>query len=251
MDPGMYEIRLSSYEWVTYTYNDEPGSFFNVTASQLSMSIDDIDVSRNETESSITLENVRNHGMGFKAKAQVISDKVRKEDSITVKHEEKTTVPIEVTSDTTALEISTKYIGSLEEMDLDIQLLDSTGKMVAQSGTPTSDELIKIDVTPGSYSLVAFGFKIPGDVASFNLTISRKLKDIQILSQTFKSSTTKEDFSDKFFQEYSYHDTVTTSFKIPTVPEQFLTDGYSPITTVQVFGKYGTEQILLYNKDIK
>lgn len=239
---GMYEVVLFSDSNVNNFLDDIPGSYFNLQASQLSMSIEETKLHSTDQETHVILKDCTNNGSLLRIdKVALEVNKLRRVSNVEVKHQQAVIVPITVSEHSNALKIQTKYYGNNPKMDIDIVLFNSEGAPIAASGGPDSNETITARLAPGQYSLQIAGFAIPTGQATFELSLWQKLKTPSLLSDKFLSSSDEIKLKKAFRWRPQEKYTFRASFKNSELDELPKLEGYSPSISLKIDALYSND----------
>jgi len=229
---GVYEVALESAtlaSWEnSYNKNSPRGSHFSLSVARNLVSVEKVDYISASNEGTLRLQNVRNRGNNFLIQDMgVLTTGLKKNFDALITEQKEELIPITIGQDIGEIELTTAYAGSSKEMDIDISLLDSTGKVVETSAGGSADEKIAAQVSPGQYTLAINGYSIANEEKKekFSVTIIQKFKTPIMLADTFvkedSSSALEKNSLWKTDQQYSLKANITKSAleKIPSIAE--------------------------------
>jgi hypothetical protein len=201
------------------------------------LDVNDVVKSVSGSNIQVSLNGVSNPGGTVRiAQAGVALRKMKTAGSVEVGHQETATVEMELESSFSAVEVTTAYFGSVEKVDIDVQLVDSNGQVVAESGNPDSAEHMAKKLPAGKYTLKVFGYNVPGgEKVSIDYDVAKVLATPVILVNSFKGPSGLEIAAGKRIYHNQQFDAVA-NFSMESVDKVGALEGYTPVLSVEVLG---------------
>lgn len=255
---GLYEVTLIADDDSREKWNNIPGSYYSLRASRLSLTVGDLKLNSDSTSSKVILSNVINNDSLLRIDhARVQVDSLREQKPVTIKELEKLEYPIVIPEGIKEIEITTKYSGAVEGIDVDISLRDENGKVLESSSGPTADERIISGVKPGKYTLRIEGYSIPTTDKSVTiaLTVKQVLSTPVVLADSFKGRGGSELVVTKGFAwgPGRSYELLQASFANDSVDKKvFKLSGYSPVVSVDIAAIHNNsgDFVTIYKKDL-
>ncbi len=238
--PGLYEIILKADAGALFSYKDLTGSFYNLTVSRMALKVQDVVKESSGKDFKVTLKGVNNPGGTLRiAAAGVVMKKMHMSDSIDIAQQENIDVTIILEERFQAMEIKTSYMGTTKEVDIDTQLLNAKGEVVAESGNKDSTELMQAALPAGVYTLRVAGYSIPGgEKIQINYSISKILKQPLVLADKFVGPAELVLAKGKRIFHNQEFDAVA-SFTMDQVDKASDLEGYTAVLSAEVVGMDG------------
>ncbi len=233
--PGLYEVVLKSDAGAHFKYKELMGSYYNLTVSRMVLDVAHVKKQEQGDMIKVTLEGVSNPGSTVRiAHAGVVVHKVRKASSVEVTHQQQVQIPVTLEADYKGLSVETAYLGDLPQVDIDIQLVDSNGQVVAQSGRPDCNEFMEAQLAPGDYTLVIFGYSVPGNEAvSISYTVNKVLEEPRYMSSSFDGPDKLSIAKDKRIYHNQEFDAQSVFSRYNYVNMK-VNDEYTPVMEVEI-----------------
>jgi hypothetical protein len=252
--PGLYEVILKSDTGAHFPFKDLTGSFYNLTVSRMVLDVNNISKVVAGNNVKVTLEGVSNPGGTVRiAQAGVILRKMQASGAVEVGHHETVEVELELESGFSAMDVATSYLGTVAKVDIDIQLTDANGQVVAESGNPDSSERMAKPLPAGAYTLKVFGYNVPGgEKVSIDYTVGKVLAQPMVLADSFKGPSDLAVAAGKRIYHNQEFDAVAT-FTMDAVNKANSLEGYTPVLSVEVLGNTSnkpTDVSVILNKEI-
>ncbi len=258
LQPGVYEVIVKSSTQSMYEFEGEFGSYYNLDVNRLSVDIDNVREYRNTKTSKVVLSGVSSDKYLKLAKAEVSTDRLRMRTKVEVKHQEKKEIAIEVTDQTSMLAIFSSYTGNTQKMDIDLALLDETGKRIKMSGNQDSNEQIiissKSGLKPGSYTLVIDGYNVPSEGELFDIEVFQLMSEKLVVANEFTDSSVNKTIGGKSSylkanKKYDFTAMIDMSI-LDSLPKL---EGYEAVFSVDISAVYGNngERVSIFSGEAK